>query len=167
MPNFKKTSNKQERRVASELGGSTQANSGATRLGGGSDVRVARDTRCECKFTSKVSYTLKQADLKKIKVEALRGGLEDPVLHFAFRDRLGRMLERYAVTPCLRSEARHPWTAEKSITLGQQALLQATTLAPSVFVCFKDGECYEISQWDKYLDNREARCSKSTPSSTS
>jgi hypothetical protein len=91
----KKLSRKQEKAVAEALGGRTQAASGATRLGGGADVR-ARGCRIECKYTEKDSYTLKRADLQKLKKQAART-LEQPVMQVAFLDIYGRR-EAFAIT---------------------------------------------------------------------
>lgn len=41
-----------------------------------SDVRKAGESRLECKTTGSRSYTLKLADLEKIKAEAIMGGGE-------------------------------------------------------------------------------------------
>jgi hypothetical protein len=170
MANYRKISGRQEKRVAAELGGKTQANSGATRLGGGGDVRVPGDTRVECKYTTKDRYVLKSSDLKKLREQAIRGGLEEPVFQIAFRDRLGNMHERFAVTPISRSSMnlREPICVEKkSITIYLANLRYWTSNSHSIYLTFEGGEYYEIRLWSDYLAEREARCSKSTPSNNS
>ncbi len=74
----------QERRAAEELGGRVQPGSGAPEFYK-SDVRVAGEVRVECKTTSKRAFVLKLKELDKIRDEALRGGLEVPVLQVEFR----------------------------------------------------------------------------------
>ena len=93
----KRISLQQEKQAATDLGGRTMAASGATRLGGGGDVRVLGKTRLECKFTEKSSYALKYEELKKIRRQAIKA-LESPVFQFAFRHTSGR-LRAYAVIP--------------------------------------------------------------------
>jgi len=94
----KKISKKQENAVAKELGGKTQAASGAVKLGGGADVRVrhysadglmTNSFRIECKYTEKSAYSLKKADLRKLVIQASRT-FEQPVMQVAFVDTLGR-----------------------------------------------------------------------------
>lgn len=64
------------------------------------DVRADGELRVECKTTSKRSYTLKLDDLLKIQVEAIRGGLESPVLQVEFQGPAGNN-KKYAVIPWL------------------------------------------------------------------
>ncbi len=80
----KRISRKQEENIAAKLGGRTQANSGATRLGGGGDVRVRGKMRVECKYTEGREYVLKLADLDKLKKHA-NSAAEQPVFLFEFR----------------------------------------------------------------------------------
>lgn len=79
----KRISKRQETRVAAAVGGRTQAGSGAAPSSGGGDVRVLGHTRIECKYTEKDYYTLKLADLKKLKTQATRA-LEQPVFQIHF-----------------------------------------------------------------------------------
>jgi hypothetical protein len=78
-----KRSQLQEKRIAADLGGRTQPGSGSF-WGAKSDVRKQGQIRCEAKYTAKKKYTLKLADLLKIKDEAIRGGLETPVMQVEF-----------------------------------------------------------------------------------
>lgn len=91
----RRESRSQEKRVARELGGRTQAASGATRLGGGADVR-APGFRIECKYTEKDTYTLKLADLNKLKSQAVKT-LEQPVMQIEFRRGPVSLRHRFAL----------------------------------------------------------------------
>jgi hypothetical protein len=82
---IRKTSQDQEQRVARDIGGRTMAASGACHTGGGGDARASGKTRVECKFTQQHHYVLKQDTLNKIELQAIRGGLETPVLQLEFR----------------------------------------------------------------------------------
>lgn len=75
-----------------------QANSGATRLGGGGDVRVRGQMRVECKYTESCSYVLKLGELLKLRDQAIKA-LEEPVLQFEFRGASGAVYFKYAVVP--------------------------------------------------------------------
>ena len=92
---IQRISQKQERRVADEVGGRTQPASGAM-AHAKSDVRKAGELRVECKFTSAKSYSLKLAELDKIAAEALAGGLEVPVLQVQFQ-KPGGLNRKFAV----------------------------------------------------------------------
>jgi hypothetical protein len=78
-----KRSQLQERRIAEDVGGRVQAGSGSS-WQAKSDVRVQGAIRCEAKYTEKKTYSLKLADLLKIRDEAIRGGLETPVMQVEF-----------------------------------------------------------------------------------
>lgn len=95
---IKKISKRQEELVAEELGASTQANSGATKHGG-ADVRDLGVLRIECKFTEKKSYSLKLSELEKVRLQAIKGGLEEPVMQINFRDIRTGSDKRFAVIP--------------------------------------------------------------------
>jgi hypothetical protein len=81
-------SSTQEQRTATDLGGRAQKGSGSTDFAK-SDVRAPLDVRAECKTTSARSYTLKISDWEKIQGEALRGGLEEPVMQIEFQGPAG------------------------------------------------------------------------------
>ena len=70
-------SNKQEKRVADELGGKTVIGSGSL-WGAKGDVRT-EDYLIECKTTKKTSYPLSADTWLKIEREATRDGLRIPV----------------------------------------------------------------------------------------
>ena len=78
----------QEKRLAEEIGGRVQPASGAMDFAKG-DVRIAGVVRIECKTTSKASYILKVAELKKIQNEALLGGDDDWAMQIEFQGQAG------------------------------------------------------------------------------
>jgi hypothetical protein len=97
MNRHKRRSVMQERRVAKDVGGRVQPGSGAPDFCKG-DVRVTGELRIECKTTSKSSYSLKFADLDKISLEALEGGMEDWVMQVEFQKSAGSS-KKFAVLP--------------------------------------------------------------------
>lgn len=165
----KRISFQQEKRAAAELGGKTMAASGATRLGGGGDVRVIGKTRVECKFTEKDSYTLRYDDLRKLQKQATKV-LEFPVLQFAFRYPNGR-LNRYAVIPWNTEdkEANNDWyTPANSASFTENQLETALTkgrirytfycVIPQAFL----NRTFEIMRWDDYVEKNEAESDDGT-----
>lgn len=88
----------QEKRAARDLGGKVQKGSGSSAFAKG-DVRAIGHVRGECKFTKKSTYVLKQDELLKIQMEALKGGFEDWVMQVEF---VGFMAasRRFAVVDC-------------------------------------------------------------------
>ena len=84
MPNVKRRSALQERRVAEDLGGRVQPGSGAPEFYKG-DVRKTGDIRVECKTTGTKAYRLTQAELDKIRSEALMGGEENWAMQIEFQ----------------------------------------------------------------------------------
>lgn len=78
-----KRSKLQEQRIAEEIGGRVQAGSGSA-WHSKSDVRKMGDLRIEAKYTAALTYRLKLEDLLKIRDEAIRGGLETPVMQIEF-----------------------------------------------------------------------------------
>lgn len=79
----------QEKRAARDVGGQTQKGSGSSAFAKG-DFRSVGNVRGECKHTSKQVYILKEADLLKIQMEALKGGFEDWVMQVEFLGAVGR-----------------------------------------------------------------------------
>lgn len=159
----KRISLQQEKRVAADLGGRTMAASGATRLGGGADVRVLGKTRIECKFTESDNYILKFAELEKLKKQANKS-LEYPVFQFAFRETSGR-LTQYAVIPW--SEGDGPKivleTETKSWPFDKHYIQELTRGASLVQVIFhaREGNSlrsryYRIMAWDDFLERHNA-----------
>lgn len=78
---YRKQSDKQEKRVAKNVGGRTTIASGQTPIDKG-DVR-SEDVRVECKYTDKKSYTLKADDLVKVASQAT--GEQIPLFYIEFR----------------------------------------------------------------------------------
>lgn len=73
----------QEKRAARDIGGLQQKGSGSSPFAKG-DFRKVGHIRGECKFTRKTTYILKEDELKKIQLEALKGGFEDWVMQVEF-----------------------------------------------------------------------------------
>lgn len=68
----RRLSNRQERRIAADVGGRTQPGSGNQAHAKG-DVRKKGELRAEAKFTRSKQYILKLADLEKIRAECAHG----------------------------------------------------------------------------------------------
>jgi hypothetical protein len=73
----------QEERIAEDVGGRVQSGSGSS-WSAKSDVRKMGDLRIEAKFTEKPEYTLKLDELLKLRDEAIKGGLETPIMQVEF-----------------------------------------------------------------------------------
>ena len=84
MISYKKKSQKQEDRVAKEIGGRRVIASGAL-WGSKGDVRNS-DYLIECKTTSKSFYTLNRQVWDKIYKEAVRDGARIPVMCIELKD---------------------------------------------------------------------------------
>lgn len=121
----------QEKRIADELGGRTQSGSGSAWNTKG-DVRKLGDLRIEAKFTEKSEYKLKLDELLKLRDEAVKGGLETPVMQVEFV--VGGMSYKLAVMdytlfyhwhgfsqerPVHQQEC---WTAARQLVLDHQGL---------------------------------------------
>ncbi len=160
----KRLSKRQEDRAAEDIGGRTQANSGATRLGGGGDVRGA-ELRIECKYTEAKSYSVKFSELEKLRKQAIKN-LEQPVLQFAFKLPAGRF-ERYAVItwdstiPVI--EPFDMDTDAKSIQLPREYLRVALLAERErLRLTFRkspiEGYQFEVLLWDDFVQRQQ--CSK-------
>lgn len=108
----KKMSQRQEKKLAEDIEGRTVAGSGAGRTSGGGDVRKRSVLRAECKVTEQSSYTIKFTDLLKIQDQAIKGGLEHPVVQVRFSVPRGGTFE-YAIEPGARFPL--PYKGRKSI----------------------------------------------------
>lgn len=157
----KRISLQQEKQAAAALGGKTMAASGATRLGGGGDVRVMGNTRIECKFTEKPSYTLHYLDLKKLRQQAMKV-LERPVFQFAFRHPSGKM-KSYAVVFWSFEDVPKPadhilFTTFSSVGFTENQLDTAlhSGRIQFTFHCHERDpllfRIFEIMSWDKYVE---------------
>jgi hypothetical protein len=153
----KRISKRQENQAAADLGGRTQANSGATRMGGGADVRVPGHTRLECKYTEKSFYVLKWADLEKLRVQAIQV-IEEPVFQIAFQDRLGRF-DRYAIITLHTAPDRHYERLDvqgNSIRI-HQSYMQANLGGARHRIKFgRHVREFEIITWNEFLERRAA-----------
>lgn len=150
---IKKASLRQEKHTADEIGGRTQINSGAVRMGGGADVRGG-GLRIECKFTEKDSYVLKWKELEKLRKQANKT-LEVPVFQFAFKFR--NTMKKYAVLAdyepgrTRQSLEGTKYTINDSIILDREEISTHLLLGP-VFVEFIDRQKrYRIVDWEDFL----------------
>lgn len=159
----KRISKMQEKKAAADVGGQTQANSGATRLGGGGDVRVAGDTRIECKYTESCSFTLRLGELMKLRKEAI-SALEQPVFQFQFRSPMGGAYATYAVIPSSEVVGFVPdkITTSRQMNFHEMDLNQFFWVDkhPIMYVAFHDKKTqatsrFYIMMWDTYLKKRE------------
>jgi hypothetical protein len=155
----KKLSQKQEQKVASDVGGRIVAGSGAAKFSGGGDVRDRGNIRVECKYTEKPFFILQLSDLLKIKKQAIQGGLEEPVMQVSFLVR-GGLSEDFAIVPTLDQEAgMYPalYTDRKRIKL-QKADVQAHLVRfGKMAVSFRHQEemySFKILRWADYLQIR-------------
>jgi hypothetical protein len=160
----KKVSQRQEKQAAKDVGGRIQAGSGNVKLGGGADVRKQGEIRIECKYTSGTSYNIKLSELRKVKTQALRGGLEEPVLQFAFRDKSTGRLDCYAVRPHIpHGDDDHTILAEtkaKSYTVSQTELMSTFLHYEEAALGFHVNgrvEWYDVMKWDRFLLYLERR----------
>lgn len=159
----KRISRMQEKRAARDVGGQTQANSGATRLGGGGDVRVAGDTRIECKYTESCSFTLRLGELLKLRKEAI-GALEQPVFQFQFRSIHGGAYATYAVIPAtvVMGYAPDKLTTSRQMNFHETDLNQFFWVDknPTMHIAFFEKKTqkvwhFDLMMWDTYLKTRE------------
>lgn len=153
----KKISGRQERETARDLGGRTMPASGALPESGG-DVRKMGELRVECKYTDKDHYVLELSILEKVKLQAIKGGLEAPVLQLGFRDQYGR-LDNYAIlpwSPRLPRPALRIATDAKSTRLYHQQLRMGLVNGAKMAVCFGPSE-FEVMHWDDYLNQLGAQ----------
>lgn len=146
----KKISLKQEKAVAKEMGGRTQAASGATRMGGGADVR-APGYRIECKYTEKSTYSIKKSDLHKLKEQAART-LEQPVMQLAFVDTRGRRTE-FAITKVDINTIIVAYFCKAKSFLVRKELLQKLLLTnmPFAFRFEDDRNYWLVRHWSDFI----------------
>jgi hypothetical protein len=160
----KRISNKQERRMAKDLGGRVQPASGAMKNAKG-DVRKLGVVRGEAKYTSKESFILKKSELEKIVNEA---GLERAVLQLCFIGRAtNRPVATFAIFPCEPAIIGKPdetqwaeWqTYGKSGTILRDRiavkLLQNQGPIWFVFSTKTKHDWYQLMEWSDYLSKME------------
>lgn len=146
----------QEKRTAKEIGGRVQPGSGSMDFAKG-DVRDMGKLRIECKTTSKDRYSLKLADLLKIRLEAVMGGLESWAFQIQYQRSAG-IVTRIAVVD-------HAWFLE----LGGVTRDGPHLYAKSVTICRGEGgpspwrafwgdpaiakpEEFAVCTWETFLD---------------
>ncbi len=156
----KKMSQQQEKSVANDIGGRLVAGSGAGRTSGGGDVRLRSELRVECKGTEKDYFVLEHSVLKKIRDQAIRGGMEQPVLQIRFAVPRSMVFE-YAVSP----GNGEPFdtnslmvTDRKRIRFTLVALQRLLLTHPNVTVHFGNspgGDAWNIRPWAAFLKELE------------
>lgn len=157
----KRISLQQEKRAAAQLGGKTMAASGATRLGGGGDVRVMGKTRLECKITEKDTYTLRYVELEKVRKQAIKS-LESPLFQFGFRHTNGRTTS-FAVIPWIvgdkPSESDNSWmTSSRQMSFTEKQLEEALFKGRIQLTWVMPGNnpfeqrIFEIMRWHDYIE---------------
>ena len=169
-----KRSRLQERRIAEDIGGREQPASGASWSAKG-DARKTGDLRVEAKFTEKDHYTLKLADLLKIRDEALRGSAE----HWAFQVEFTAYRQKWAILDfglwhhmyMFQAGAGCIWrlqelrTDVKSLRLHATELYQWRTGASSrqedlvvriEFITPEKTWVFALVDWDEFIRVREA-----------
>lgn len=99
-----KISQRQERSFAEAHGARTTAGSGSLHEKG--DVRRRGQWRCECKTTTKGSFSIKRSILNKIYGECEHG--EFPALDIQFTDDSGRVQDRWVAIPFSKFEELCP-----------------------------------------------------------
>jgi hypothetical protein len=154
----KRLSKKQEEATAKDLGGWTTAGSGAAKFSGGGDVRKQGEMRAECKYTEKPFFLLKLDELTKIQLEAVRGGLESPVLRIDFVNPRSSASEAYAVIPTSsdrRDQVLHT-TDRKRVRLEKDALQKHLLEHDRAQIVFQKKKVrdavYEIIPWHRFLE---------------
>jgi hypothetical protein len=154
-------SQRQEEKVAEDIGGRTVAGSGAGRTSGGGDVRKRAELRVECKVTEKDYYVLQYVDLDKIRRQAIQGGLEYPVLHLRFAVPRSSTFE-YSIEPgCAKAGCRVFVTERKRIKLSLAEIQRELLGDSEIGVAFKVGQEYQywrIRQWPVFLAELETLC---------
>ena len=92
----KRRSQRQERKLAHDIGGRAQPGSGS-QPGAKGDIRKRGEARVESKFTQAKSYRVERKTLDKIRGEAAFG--EVPSLDIEFQDPAGRPEDRWVLIP--------------------------------------------------------------------
>jgi len=152
----KKISSRQEKFTAQDVGGRMMPASGAM-PNAGADVRKMGELRIECKYTDKDFYSLELLILEKVKLQAIKGGLEAPVLQLGFRNHLGHQ-ELYCIIPWDPNQPRPAFrivTTNKSTRLYKDQLNLALVNGKKLVVAFEEKKPFqefEILRWEEYLD---------------
>lgn len=161
----KKMSQRQEEKVAEDIGGRLVAGSGAGRTSGGGDVRRRAELRVECKVTEKDYFVLQYSDLDKIRRQAIAGGLEHPVLHLRFAVPRSMVVE-YAVEPSSSPHGQGQANCchicdRKRFRLSLAQLQRDILNFGETYVAFRIGQTYQywrIRPWPTFLAELEKLC---------
>lgn len=149
---IRKRSQRQEQKVASDLGGRTVAGSGAAKFSGGGDVRKQGEIRVECKFTQKNYYDLSHSDLTKIKTQALKGGLEMPVMQIEFIT--APTLKIAVMSDVNRCDQSNVLTVTgKQLRMKKDAVTKQLLNHPHYQLVFKGEDFYTVMRWEDFLDD--------------
>lgn len=158
----KRISQQQEKNAAKDIGGRLTAGSGAAKFSGGGDVRKAGELRIECKYTEKDYFVLEHKVLKKIQMEALKGGLETPVLQLTFVAKHTGVHTSFAILPKGFGDEdinELSVTDRKRIRLTRAELLSKCLNqgATRVTFCLQQEryESYDITPWNLFLISQE------------
>jgi Holliday junction resolvase len=96
LSNSHRRSKKQEKEIATKIGGKITPASGSREVKG--DVRLKGIVRVECKTTKNKSFSVTLEMVEKIEDAAVEAG-EMPVLIVEFTDGFGRKIKEVAVCP--------------------------------------------------------------------
>lgn len=168
------------------MGGTVQKGSGSSEFAKG-DFRSVGNIRGECKLTKKEFYTLKEEELQKIKLEALKGGFEDWVMQVEYVGAGGQskkfavldyrmFMEMWAASPLVESgplltQSAH-WQPGKSFRMQYSEMMGAGKLGLHIHqVTFGYNQAdiprdtmkkglYAIVPWQTYLSTRTAFLAK-------
>lgn len=157
----KRLSLRQEKHAAQDVGGHTTAGSGAAKTSGGGDVRVAGKLRIECKYTEKDFFVLELAVMKKIQMEALRGGMEQPVLQLTFVAKHTGAETSFAIRPHIPHATETEVLAEtdrKRVRLHKDEMLKLILSDHETHIIFKkDGRkhVFDVLLWHAFLKTLE------------
>lgn len=151
----RKRSQLQEKRAANDIGGRTVAGSGAAKFSGGADVRKQGEVRVECKFTEKDHYDLKHADLVKIKGQALKGGLELPVMQIEFIT--APTLQVAVISDLNRKDSALVQVRAKQKRMTKAGLTRFLLQARHFQMVFNDNDYYTVMRWEHFLEDLAAQ----------
>lgn len=147
----------QEKRAAKDIGGRTVAGSGAAKFSGGGDVRKQGELRVECKFTEKSYYDLKYSDLVKIQTQALKAGMERPVMQVEF---VSGLCLKLAIEPAFIHADKAPFTrtTNKQVRLNKDEVYKALLGDGFFQIVFVDNDmskAYTVRLWDDFVAELE------------
>ena len=134
------------------------AGSGAAKFSGGGDVRKQGELRVECKYTDKDRYALTLQVLDQIRTQAIRGGLEAPVLQLSFG--VGMGADVFAIFPGTEDyRTAIGWEIDKKqVTLKRDDLMVDLLSYDEIHLEFDRGDSIDIwtvRHWDDYLESIE------------